>query len=169
MSDSTLTRDPDTRRSAAVRHHPRAFQELERRRRRFVVPATLFFLTWYFGFIVLAGYAPGFMGDEFLADGLTVGYVLALSQFVMTWGLAWWYLRKADREVRPSSPSRLARWHRHHAHRARGPRSNGAHLPRRGSGVRDTPGPPLRFQLERSGGLVTSTAPGGAVMSSDSL
>jgi uncharacterized membrane protein (DUF485 family) len=66
-----------------------------------VVPATIFFLAWYFGFILLAGYAPGFMGEQFLADGLTVGYVLALTQFIMTWGLGWLYLRKADRDFDP--------------------------------------------------------------------
>jgi uncharacterized membrane protein (DUF485 family) len=77
------------------------FQELVRRKRSFVVPATIFFLAWYFGFIILAGYAPDFMGREFLTDGLTVGYVLALSQFVMTWALGAWYLRKSDREFDP--------------------------------------------------------------------
>jgi uncharacterized membrane protein (DUF485 family) len=77
------------------------FRELVRKRNRFVVPATIFFLVWYFGFIVLAGYAPEFMGEEFLTDGLTVGYVLALTQFVMVWGLGWWYLRKSDREFDP--------------------------------------------------------------------
>jgi uncharacterized membrane protein (DUF485 family) len=77
------------------------FQQLVRKKRRFVVPATIFFLVWYFGFIVLAGYAPGFMGNEFLTDGLTVGYALALTQFVMVWGLGAWYLRKSDREFDP--------------------------------------------------------------------
>jgi uncharacterized membrane protein (DUF485 family) len=77
------------------------FQELVKRKRSFVVPGTIFFLAWYFGFIVLAGYAPDFMGREFLTDGLTVGYVLALSQFVMTWVLGAWYLRKSDREFDP--------------------------------------------------------------------
>jgi uncharacterized membrane protein (DUF485 family) len=77
------------------------FKQLVRRRRNFVVPATIFFLAWYLGFIVLAGYAPDFMGGQFLTDGLTVGYMLALSQFVMSWGLALWYLRKADREFDP--------------------------------------------------------------------
>ena len=81
--------------------HSREFQELEHRKRSFVVPATIFFVCWYFGFIILAGYAPDFMGEEFLTDGLTVGYVLALSQFVMTWVLGWLYLRKADREFDP--------------------------------------------------------------------
>ena len=66
-----------------------------------MIPATIFFLAWYFGFVILAGYAPDFMGREFLTDGLTVGYVLALSQFVMTWGLGAWYLRRADREFDP--------------------------------------------------------------------
>jgi uncharacterized membrane protein (DUF485 family) len=77
------------------------FRELIKKKRAFVVPATIFFLDWYFGFIILAGYAPDFMGREFLTDGLTVGYVLALSQFVMTWVLGAWYLRKADREFDP--------------------------------------------------------------------
>jgi uncharacterized membrane protein (DUF485 family) len=77
------------------------FRELIKRKRAFVVPATIFFLAWYFGFIVLAGYAPDFMGEEFLTDGLTVGYVLALTQFIMTWGLAALYLRKADRVFDP--------------------------------------------------------------------
>jgi uncharacterized membrane protein (DUF485 family) len=77
------------------------FQELVRRRRAFVIPATVFFLAWYFGFIILAGYAPDFMGETFIVDGLTVGYTLALSQFVMTWGLAAWYLRKANRVFDP--------------------------------------------------------------------
>ena len=41
------------------------------------------------------------MGEEFLTDGFTVGYALALTQLVMTWGLGWWYLRKADRVFDP--------------------------------------------------------------------
>jgi uncharacterized membrane protein (DUF485 family) len=84
----------------AVERSPE-FRELIKRKKAFVIPATIFFLAWYFGFIILAGYAPDFMGDEFLTDGLTVGYVLALSQFVMTWVLGWWYLRRADRVFDP--------------------------------------------------------------------
>jgi uncharacterized membrane protein (DUF485 family) len=97
--------------AAGASHHPEIdwiaaersteFRELVGRRRGFVIPATVFFLTWYFGFIVLAGYAPDFMGEEFLVDGLTVGYVLALTQFVMTWALGWMYLRRSDRVFDP--------------------------------------------------------------------
>jgi len=76
------------------------FRELIRRKRRFVVPATIFFLAWYLGFILLAGYAPGFMGES-VYEGLTIGYMLAITQFVMVWGLAGWYLRKAGREFDP--------------------------------------------------------------------
>jgi uncharacterized membrane protein (DUF485 family) len=70
------------------------FRELVAARRRFIVPATIFFLAWYLGFILLAGYAPDFMGES-VYEGLTVGYVLALSQFLMTAVLGVWYLRKA--------------------------------------------------------------------------
>ena len=66
-----------------------------------MIPATAFFMTWFFGFILLCGYAPDFMGREFIADGITVGFALALSQFVMVWGLCWLYLRFADRVFDP--------------------------------------------------------------------
>ena len=76
------------------------FQELVHRRRGFVLPATIFFLSFYMGFILLAGYAPDFMGSS-VYEGLTVGYTLALTQFVMVFVLGIWYLRKADRHYDP--------------------------------------------------------------------
>ena len=72
-----------------------------KRKRAFIIPATIFFLPWYFGFIVLAGYAPDFMGEEVLIDGFTIGYLLALTQFLMTWVLGAMYLRRASREFDP--------------------------------------------------------------------
>jgi uncharacterized membrane protein (DUF485 family) len=106
-----MAETPTERVAGGADHHPEIdwkaaerspeFVELVRKRRSFVVPATIFFLVWYFGFIILAGYAEGFMGETFITDGLTVGYALALTQFVMTWGLGYWYLRKADRDFDP--------------------------------------------------------------------
>jgi uncharacterized membrane protein (DUF485 family) len=84
------------------------FRELRRRKRAFVVPATLFFLTWYFGFIALAGYAESFMGRS-IYEGFTVGYALALTQFVMVWVLGAMYLRKASREWEPLRQEAVAR------------------------------------------------------------
>jgi uncharacterized membrane protein (DUF485 family) len=85
----------------AVERSPE-FQELVARRRRFVLPATVFFLAWYVGFIVLCGYAPGFMGER-VHEGLTVGYVLALSQFVMVFALGIMYLRRSAKVYDPLS------------------------------------------------------------------
>lgn len=76
------------------------FQELVRRRRRFVVPATIFFLSYYMAFILLCGYAEDFMAGS-VYEGLTVGYCLALTQFLMVFVLGIWYLRKAEREFDP--------------------------------------------------------------------
>jgi uncharacterized membrane protein (DUF485 family) len=76
------------------------FRELVAKRRSFVVPATIFFLAFYMGFILLCGYAPDFMGES-VYQGLTVGYCLALTQFVMVGVLGLWYMRKADREYDP--------------------------------------------------------------------
>jgi uncharacterized membrane protein (DUF485 family) len=76
------------------------FQELVHKRRSFVVPATLFFLAYYMGFILLAGYAEDFMAES-VYQGLTVGYCLALTQFVMVFVLGIMYLRKADSDYDP--------------------------------------------------------------------
>jgi uncharacterized membrane protein (DUF485 family) len=84
------------------------FRELIAARRRFVLPATVFFLSWYFGFILLAGYAPEFMGRP-VYDGLTVGYCLALTQFVMVGVLGIMYLRRAERVYDPLAEKAVRR------------------------------------------------------------
>jgi uncharacterized membrane protein (DUF485 family) len=76
------------------------FRQLVHRRRSFVIPVLAFVFIWYFGFIALAGYAPDFMGER-LIEGFTVGYALALTQFLMTWFLGWLYLRRSDRVFDP--------------------------------------------------------------------
>lgn len=84
------------------------FQELVRKRRSFVVPALAFVFVWYFGFIALAGYAPDFMGES-VYEGLTIGYVLALTQFIMTWVLAALYIRRSDRVFDPLAKAAAAK------------------------------------------------------------
>jgi uncharacterized membrane protein (DUF485 family) len=76
------------------------FQELVHKRRSFVLPATIFFLVYYMGFILLAGYASDFMSER-IYQGLTVGYCLALTQFVMVLALGIMYLKRSDRDYDP--------------------------------------------------------------------
>lgn len=83
------------------------FRELISTRRRFVLPATIFFLSWYIGFILLAGYAPDFMARS-VYEGLTVGYCLALTQFVMVFALGLMYLRRSERTYDPLSDAVVA-------------------------------------------------------------
>ncbi len=77
------------------------FKKLVKKQRAFVLPATAFFLGYYMLFILLAGYAPDFMVSS-IYEGFTVGYLLALTQFVMVWVLAWAYVRSGP----PSAPRR---------------------------------------------------------------
>src|SRR6187549_348027 len=100
----------DTIRAEGAREEPRIdwegiegspeFRELVATRHSFVIPATIFFLAYYMGFILLCGYAPDFMAES-VYQGLTVGYCLALTQFVMVGVLGIWYMRKSDREFDP--------------------------------------------------------------------
>ena len=85
------------------------FQELVRARRSFVIPGTIFFLVWYMIFIILAAYAEGFMGER-VYEGLTVGYVLALSQFLMVLVLGILYLRRSANVFDPLAAKAIERY-----------------------------------------------------------
>jgi uncharacterized membrane protein (DUF485 family) len=83
------------------------FQELVTRRRSFVLPATIFFLSWYMGFILLTAYAESFMSER-IYQGLTVGYTLALTQFVMVLVLGLMYLKRAETIYDPLAERAIA-------------------------------------------------------------
>jgi uncharacterized membrane protein (DUF485 family) len=135
--------------SSGSAHHPEIdwdaaakspeFQELLQKRRSFVLPVLAFVFIWYFGFIVLAGYASDFMGER-LIDGFTVGYALALSQFVMTWFLGWLYLRKSDRDFDPLAKRAAERALEHRAAAVPGDGAGAG----TGAGVVDPAGPESR-------------------------
>jgi uncharacterized membrane protein (DUF485 family) len=74
--------------------------ELERRHRRFIWPATAFFLTYYMALNVLAGAAPDLMGTKVFGE-FTFGYLFALSEFLMAFVVAWVYTRWARRRIDP--------------------------------------------------------------------
>ena len=85
------------------------FQELVKRRKAFVLPGTIFFLAWYMSFILLTAYAEDFMSRR-VYEGLTVGYCLALTQFVMVLVLGLWYLRKSDNEFDPLAAKAIEKY-----------------------------------------------------------
>jgi len=70
------------------------FQSLVRAKRAFIVPATLFFIAYYFALPALVGYWPDLMSTN-VAGRINVAYLFALSQFVMAWGLMAAYVRRA--------------------------------------------------------------------------
>lgn len=76
------------------------FQELKRRFRRWTFPMTVAFLAWYLLYVVLSGWARGFMGIKLLGD-INVGLILGLLQFVSTFLIAWAYSRHAEKKLDP--------------------------------------------------------------------
>jgi uncharacterized membrane protein (DUF485 family) len=71
------------------------FRQLVRRRFRFVLPATIFFLVYYFLLPLGNGLAPDFMKTRVIGQ-VNIAYLFALSEFVMAWVLAALYIRKAN-------------------------------------------------------------------------
>ncbi|GAA1872887.1 DUF485 domain-containing protein [Pseudonocardia ailaonensis] len=78
------------------------FADLRRRLRRFVFPMSAIFLVWYLGYVLLASYAPVFMGTK-VAGNVTVGLVIGLLQFVSTFVITTMYVRFADRTLDPAA------------------------------------------------------------------
>jgi uncharacterized membrane protein (DUF485 family) len=70
------------------------YRELRGMQRRFIVPATVGYLVAYFGFLLLAGLAPDFMGTS-VYGGITVAFVLLAGLFVLVWALVRAYVRIA--------------------------------------------------------------------------
>lgn len=83
-------------------HASPEFAELRRRFRRLVLPLMVGFLAWYFLYVLLATYAHGFMAHE-VAGRINVGLLMGLAQFVSTFGIAWFYARRAERDIDPLS------------------------------------------------------------------
>ena len=77
-----------------------SFQQLVAQRGRFVRFASIALLSWFAVFLVVIGSAPAVAGTVVVA-GMTVGFLLGLSQFVLAWSLTWGYLRLSDRKWAP--------------------------------------------------------------------
>jgi uncharacterized membrane protein (DUF485 family) len=85
--------------------------ELEHRHRRFVWPATVFFLVYYMALNILAGTSPGLMGRKLFGE-FTFGYLFALSQFLMAFVVAWVYSRWAASRIDPLATDLRDKLHR---------------------------------------------------------
>ena len=80
---------------AAIEADP-DFQALVAAKRRFIVPATIFFIVYYFALLILVGYFPNFM-DINVIGNINLAYLFALSQFIMAWVIAFLYVRQANK------------------------------------------------------------------------
>ena len=70
------------------------FTALRAAKRRFIVPATIFFLCYYMALPVLVGFWPAAMKQTVIGK-VNWAYLFALSQFIMTWTICWLYVRQA--------------------------------------------------------------------------
>jgi uncharacterized membrane protein (DUF485 family) len=71
------------------------FKAMLKAKMKFILPATLFFIVYYFALPVLVGYMPGLMSRRIFGV-LNIAYLFALSQFFMAWIVAALYLRAAS-------------------------------------------------------------------------
>lgn len=71
------------------------FRQLIQEKRAFVIPATIFFLLFYFTLPILTAFTTVLNGK--VIGAINWAYTYAFAQFVMTWVLSHLYLRKAAR------------------------------------------------------------------------
>ncbi len=72
------------------------FRALTAAKARFIIPASVFFIVYYFALPVLVGYVPSVMERKILGS-INLAYLFALSQFFMAWAIMWLYIRAAHR------------------------------------------------------------------------
>ncbi|MDQ2817559.1 MAG: DUF485 domain-containing protein [Candidatus Eremiobacteraeota bacterium] len=70
------------------------FQALSYSKMHFIVPATIFFIIYYFALPVSVGYFSGLMETRVIGS-INLAYLFALSEFVMAWVLTGMYVRRA--------------------------------------------------------------------------
>lgn len=78
------------------------FQDLRRGFRSFIFPLTGAFLAWYFLYVLLAAFAPGFMATK-LVGNINVGLIFGLLQFVTTFVITMTYRRWANQKFDPAA------------------------------------------------------------------
>ncbi len=78
----------------AVERAP-SFQEYSRKRKAFLIPATIFFLLFFFVFVFLAAFTTVLNGKAI--GPLTWAYIYGIAQFVMTWILMHIYVSQANK------------------------------------------------------------------------
>lgn len=72
------------------------FTALKKAKRRFIIPATIFFLVYYMALPVLVGFLPELMKKPVLGK-VNIAYLFALSQFIMTWAVCAVYVKVAKK------------------------------------------------------------------------
>jgi len=106
VTSTTTTQSAQSARGSASGYEAvrasRDFWTLRRRFGSFVVPACALFITWYFLFVIIAVFAPGFMRTSVFGD-INVGLCFGALQFVSTFAIAVSYRRWAQRRLDPLS------------------------------------------------------------------
>jgi uncharacterized membrane protein (DUF485 family) len=72
-----------------------AFKELTKQRKAFILPATIFFLVFYFGLPFLTAFTT--ILDANVIGAINLAYIYAFAQFGMTWILMHIYVSRANR------------------------------------------------------------------------
>lgn len=72
-----------------------AFKELIRSKKNFIIPATIFFMVFYFGLPILAAFTT--VLNFTVVGSITGAYAYAFAQFAMTWILMHLYVSQANK------------------------------------------------------------------------
>jgi len=100
--DNATAPPPDTAQRYVIAQASPEFQDLRKRYRNWVFPVTIGALIWYFAYVLLAAYAPGFMGQKVIGN-INIGLILGLLQFVTTFAITAAYIRFAGKVLDPAS------------------------------------------------------------------
>ena len=67
----------------------------------FAIPMTIIGLAWFLAYVLLAVYAPSFMGKSLPVIG-NVGFLIGVLQFVTTFFITYLYIKFANNKLSPA-------------------------------------------------------------------
>jgi uncharacterized membrane protein (DUF485 family) len=72
------------------------FRRLTSAKKAFIIPVFIFYVAFTLALPVLDGYAPHFMSAK-VFGAMSRAYIFALSQILVTWAIAWLYIKVAGK------------------------------------------------------------------------
>ncbi|NEU30655.1 DUF485 domain-containing protein [bacterium LRH843] len=81
-------------------YNSKEYSELVKTKRKFVIPALVFFTIYYTSLLIIQGYFPE-IASKAVIGSFNIGYLYALSQIPVAWILCFLFIKYSQKRIDP--------------------------------------------------------------------